>query len=93
MKGTTTLPYTPQPRKRLWTDSVRGGQEESQTSLSFGKYQLKRPLVLFDLETTGTSITQDRIIEIGVLKLYPERDTCRWDQRINPTVPIPPAVS
>ncbi len=34
---------------------------------------LKRPLVFFDLETTGLNITTDRIIEICVLKAFPQR--------------------
>lgn len=52
---------------------------------------LKRPLVFFDLETTGTNIVKDRIIEISWIKLYPggrEEEDCR---RINPGIPIPPA--
>ena len=32
---------------------------------------LKNPLVFFDLETTGTDIVNDRIVEISYLKVYP----------------------
>jgi len=50
---------------------------------------LDRPLVFFDLETTGLSVASDRIVEISFLKVYPEfLDTHRWTERLNPTIPI-----
>ena len=36
------------------------------------KLQITKPLCFFDLETTGTDISKDRIVEIAVLKLYPD---------------------
>jgi len=51
---------------------------------------LKVPLCFFDLETTGTMITQDRIIEIAVIKLFPNGDLQRKADVVNPTVPIAP---
>ena len=36
------------------------------------KLKLERPLCFFDLETTGISITNDRIVEMAVLKLHPD---------------------
>ena len=33
---------------------------------------LKRPLVVFDLESTGLNITEDRIIELSYVKVYPD---------------------
>ena len=36
------------------------------------KLNLKRPLIFFDLETTGTNITQDRIVEISLIKITPD---------------------
>jgi len=53
------------------------------------KLNLKNPLCIFDLETTGTNITQDRIIEIAVLKLMPNGEVLRKCNVLNPTVPIP----
>jgi DNA polymerase-3 subunit epsilon len=50
---------------------------------------LRNPIVFFDLETTGTSISQDRIIEIAMVKLYPNNETIRKSTLINPTIPIP----
>ena len=51
---------------------------------------LKVPLCFFDLETTGTVITQDRIIEIAVIKLFPNGEMQRKSDLINPTVTIAP---
>ncbi|HZX75064.1 MAG TPA: 3'-5' exonuclease, partial [Cyclobacteriaceae bacterium] len=51
---------------------------------------LKVPLCFFDLETTGTTITQDRIIEIAVIKLFPNGEMQRKADLINPTIPIAP---
>jgi len=41
---------------------------------------LKRPICFFDLEATGTSVTKDRIVEISILKIYPdgERESRTW---------------
>ena len=50
---------------------------------------LKTPLCFFDLETTGINISQDRIIEIGVIKLMPNGEILRKTNLVNPTIPIP----
>jgi DNA polymerase-3 subunit epsilon len=50
---------------------------------------LKNPLVFFDLETTGTNITTDRIVEISYLKIHPNGKEESKTRRINPGVPIP----
>ena len=34
--------------------------------------QLKRPICFFDLETTGVNIAKDRIVEISILKAFPD---------------------
>ena len=42
------------------------------------KLNLKKPIVFFDLETTGTNINTDRIVEICYLKVYQiGRASCR----------------
>ncbi len=51
---------------------------------------LKNPLVFIDLETTGIDIVNDRIIEIAVLKVFPDGREELKVRRINPTIPIPP---
>ena len=56
------------------------------------KLKLKRPLIFFDLETTGTNITHDRIVEISILKVYPEeegKEPLEKTRRINPQMHIP----
>ncbi len=53
------------------------------------KLNLKIPLCFFDLETTGTIITQDRIVEIAVIKLMPNGELFEKSNLINPTIPIP----
>ena len=34
--------------------------------------ELKKPIVFFDLETTGVDVAKDRIVEISILKLHPD---------------------
>lgn len=53
------------------------------------KLQLTRPIACIDLETTGTSITQDRIVEISIIKLFPDGRREAKTRRVNPGVPIP----
>lgn len=54
---------------------------------------LTRPLVFFDLETTGTDIQNDCIIEISLVKLYPDQKEEITTFRINPQIPIPPGAT
>jgi DNA polymerase III subunit epsilon len=50
---------------------------------------LKNPICFFDLETTGISISRDRIIEIAMIKLMPNNEIHRKTTLLNPTIPIP----
>jgi DNA polymerase-3 subunit epsilon len=52
--------------------------------------QLNKPMCFFDLETTGTNVAKDRIVEISVLKVHPNQNKESFTWRVNPTVPIPP---
>lgn len=54
------------------------------------KLQLKKPIIFFDLETTGTNITSDRIVEISVIKVMPDGEEICRTRRVNPEMPIPP---
>jgi DNA polymerase-3 subunit epsilon len=54
---------------------------------------LKNPIVFFDLETTGTNINSDRIVEICYLKVYPDGREEARTMRINPEMHIPEASS
>ena len=51
--------------------------------------KLKKPLAIFDLETTGINISQDRIIEISVVKALANGETIIKTHKINPERPIP----
>ena len=53
------------------------------------KLNLKTPLAFFDLETTGTNIAKDRIVELAFLKVFPSGETEKKVTRVNPTIPIP----
>ena len=53
------------------------------------KLNLKSPLVIFDLETTGTAISRDRIVEMSFVKVLPNGDRETKTSKINPTIPIP----
>lgn len=55
--------------------------------------KLKRPLVIFDLETTGINISSDRIVELAYIKLYPDGKRETVEMRFNPTIPIPAEAS
>jgi DNA polymerase-3 subunit epsilon len=51
---------------------------------------LKRPIVFFDLETTGVDVVKDRIVEISLLKVYPKGKEESHTFLVNPGRPIPP---
>ncbi len=51
---------------------------------------LQRPLVVFDLETTGVDVEKDRIVQIGLIRVEPDGTRRSWDQLVNPERPIPP---
>lgn len=52
------------------------------------KLQLKRPLAVFDLEATGLDVTNDRIVEIAILKVNVDGSTAEYVKRVNPQYPI-----
>ncbi|MFS6749766.1 exonuclease domain-containing protein, partial [Staphylococcus aureus] len=55
--------------------------------------KLTRPLVVLDLETTGTWIEKDRIIEIALIKIHPDLNKEIFHTKINPAMAIPPRVT
>lgn len=54
---------------------------------------LTNPVVFFDLETTGTDINKDRIVEICYLKVWPNGNQEEKHMRINPEMHIPEEAS
>ena len=57
------------------------------------KLNLKKPLVIFDLETTGLDLVRDRIIQISYIKLFPNGEELRGNELVNPERPIPQEVA
>ncbi len=54
---------------------------------------LDRPLVFFDLETTGVSTARDRIVELALIRITPQGDVLEKVRRFNPGIPIPPGAT
>ena len=55
--------------------------------------QLTRPRVFFDLETTGLNVGKDRIVEISMIKLFPDGHEEERTERLNPQCHIPEEAS
>ena len=56
------------------------------------KLNLTKPLVVFDLETTGLDLVKDRIIQISYIKVNLDGTEVRKNQFVNPGMDIPPIV-
>ena len=56
------------------------------------KLNLKKPLVVFDLETTGLDMVKDRIIQMSYIKVMPDGSESRKNLYVNPGMPIPEEV-
>ncbi len=56
------------------------------------KLNLTKPLIVFDLETTGLDLVKDRIIQISYIKVYPDGNEERSNQFVNPERSIPQEV-
>jgi len=57
------------------------------------KLNLQKPLVIFDLETTGLDIVKDRIIQLSYIKVMPNGEEIRGNYLINPEVYILPVIT
>ena len=53
------------------------------------KLNLNNPILIFDIETTGLDVATDRIVEISIIKIFPDGKEEVKTKRINPGVPIP----
>ncbi len=54
---------------------------------------LEKPLAFLDIETTGIDVGKDRIVEICILKIFPDNKEEIYNKRINPGIPIPAIVT
>lgn len=57
------------------------------------KLELTRPICFFDLETTGINVVKDRIVEIAILKIFPNGNKESKTWLVNPEMSIPPVVT
>ena len=57
------------------------------------KLNLVKPLVIFDLETTGLDFVKDRIIQISYIKVNPDGSEERGNELVNPEKPIEPIIT
>lgn len=57
------------------------------------KLNLTKPLVIFDLETTGLDLVKDRIIQISFIKVHPDGKEERGNELINPEKHIEPIIT
>ena len=75
------------------SEPVCSGDMNNERDLSFARLaarlRLDRPLAFLDLETTGLSVENDRIVELAILKVMPNGDVLRFSSLVNPERPIP----
>ena len=57
------------------------------------KLNLTKSLVIFDLETTGLDLVNDRVIQLSYIKVYPDGKEERVNMLLNPEKPIPAFVT
>ena len=57
------------------------------------KLNLQKPLVIFDLETTGLDLVKDRVIQISYIKVFPDSREVRGNELINPEKTIDAAIT
>lgn len=57
------------------------------------KLNLQKPLVIFDLETTGLDMVNDRVTQLSYIKVYPDGKETRGDMLLNPEKHIPELVT
>ncbi|RPI01703.1 MAG: 3'-5' exonuclease [Calditrichaeota bacterium] len=63
--------------------------EENESRDILRRLELKRPLVFFDLETTGLDFSRDRIVQFAFLRINPDRSQDEWTALVNPGMAIP----
>ena len=57
------------------------------------KLNLQKPLVIFDLETTGLDLVKDRVIQLSYIKVFPDGKEVRGNELINPEKAIEPLIT
>jgi len=54
----------------------------------FDQLELDKPIIIFDLETTGLIMTMDRIVELAYIKIFPNGKVVKEDVYLNPEMKI-----
>jgi len=67
--------------------------EPEETAPLLAQLNLTRPLVFFDLETTGLDPALDRIVQFAFIRFMPDHSVEEWSALVNPGLPIPPEAS
>src|SRR5882757_2069068 len=65
------------------------GRNQNNNNQYKSMLQLTRPIAFIDLETTGVSLSTDRIVEIAIIKLMPDNTRQVKRKLLNPQMPIP----
>lgn len=76
--------------KRIIDEEARDAQKAQGRMVDL---KLERPLCVIDLETTGTDVDKDRIVEVSVFRLDVDGTQETWTRRVNPGIPIPPSAT
>ncbi len=66
---------------------------QSNPKIPYMKLNLTKPIVFFDLETTGINIAKDRVVEISILKVFPNGNKESKTWLVNPEIEIPKEAS
>lgn len=76
-----------------WASWSCGRKQGRTESAMLNNITLEKPLAVIDLETTGTDPRKDRIVEISVLKILPDKEQIHRTRRLNPGMGIPAAAT
>lgn len=83
--------------KRLEFEQITLSRLISPFAFSSGRYNifpvLPNKLAFIDLETTGTSPTRDRVIEIGILKVVDNQIDDVFESLVDPDIYLPPEIT
>src|SRR5262249_12998434 len=79
----------PAARSELSSRGIGAGDAQAIPDWAKDILPLERPIAVLDLEATGTAPHRDRIVEISVLKIFPDGKKLLRHRRVNPGIPIP----
>jgi DNA polymerase-3 subunit epsilon len=89
MTGDESLTHIARQHSISWAPDVTVMAGSASVRRDMENLQFEKPLVFFDLETTGISAPHDRIVELTAIRLFPDGRRSVWSKRMNPGMPIP----